>query len=80
MKCLRMSMNKKTSLSLTKEKYLFYYKFDLYSNDFYFNDFSVFGFIQLTVAVEWILLNLYDRKYLSLETASAYIFSTNNRN
>ena len=42
-------------------------------------DFSVFGFVQLTVAVEWILLNPYDRKYLSLKTASAYIFSTNNR-
>ena len=42
-------------------------------------DFSVFGFVQLTVAVEWILLNTYDRKYLSLKTASAYIFSTNNR-
>ena len=43
-----------TSLSVRKEKYLFYYKMDLYSNDLYFNDFTltpVFGFVDLTVAM-----------------------------
>ena len=36
------SMNcKQTSLSVTKEKYLSYYRADLYSNDLYFNDFTL---------------------------------------
>lgn len=63
---------KQTSLSVTKKKYLLYYKFDLYSNYLYFNDFnliSVFRFVHLTVAVILVSLQLYGRKYLLFETA-----------
>ena len=68
---------KQTSLSVTKEKYLFYYKGDLYSIDLCFNDFtliSVFGFAHLTVAVKLVSLQPYSRKYLSFETANSGTF------
>ena len=65
---------KQTSLSVTNEKYLFYYKVDLYSNDLVL--LSVFRFAQLTVAVKLVSLQLYRRKYLSFKIANAWIFST----
>ena len=37
---------------------------------------SVFGFLQLTVAVSLLLLKHFDRKYFSVKTTSACIFST----
>ena len=44
-----------------KREISFYYKVDLYSNDFCF--ISSFGFVQLTVAVKLMSLQPYDRKY-----------------
>ena len=71
-----------TSLSVTEEKYLFYYKVDLYSNDLYFNDFtliSVSGFVHLTVALKLVSLQPCSRKYLSFKIKNACTFSTVNR-
>ena len=65
------------SLSVTKEKYLFYYKVDLYSNYLLFNYFtliSIFEFAPLNVAIELVSLQPYGPKYLLLKTANASIF------
>ena len=69
------------SLSVTKEKYLFCNKVDLYFDYLYFNDFiliSVFEFIHLTVAVELTSLQPCGCKYSLLKSANACIFSTVN--
>ena len=40
---------------------------------------SVFGFLQLTAAVKSVPLQPYGRKYFSVKTTNASIFSTMNR-
>ena len=63
------------SLSVTEDKYLFYYKVNLYSNYLYFNDFSLISiFEHLIVAVELMSQYPYGRKYLSLKTARCIFF------
>ena len=51
------------------------YKVDFYSDDLYFNDFtliSVFWFVHFTVAVKLVSLQPYGHKYSSFKTANAF--------
>ena len=64
------------------EKYCFYYKVDVYSNDLDFdgsNLYFSFKFLQLSAAVKSEPLQPYDRKYFSVKTGDACIFATVNR-
>ena len=53
-------------------------KVDFYSDDLYFNDFtliSVFWFVHFTVAVKLVSLQPYGHKYSSFKTANAIVVS-----
>ena len=71
---------KQTSLLLTKEKYLFYYKPYFYLNDLHFNDFILFSsFLQLTKVVKLVPLQPHGRKYLSVKTANTWTVNSNQK-
>ena len=78
-KSIKSSNCEQTSLPLKKEKYCFYDKVDLYSDDSCFDSFNLhFSLLVSTInrGVKLVQLQPYDRNYFSVKTANTCIFST----